>query len=279
MWYFVYMERTLSLCTHPVHLKGPHFSCSGLLNERLWEVVVLPQGRPCSTLVRVCYATAITVEDKENVSGWCLKGLSELCFERRRRMMKMMAGYLCFQKYLCWTRPVWILHKSVLFCVCNWKLAMYWCRFLETRGWYFANFLFKFSAISWFYHVFSLKPFSPRILLRTFHCSWSFKCFVNTSCQHFGLSDINMTEWILLHMSTCVYNHPPPHPLQHLALFPVCVYSPVHWLHIPFPCFDASFTSGIARLTNTFKIPSWEKQTDAEFSSHLHWTINTQKDS
>lgn len=58
-----------SLCTHPGLLKRPHFACSGLLNERLWEVVVLPQGRPCSTHVRVCYATAITVEDKENVSG------------------------------------------------------------------------------------------------------------------------------------------------------------------------------------------------------------------
>lgn len=81
-------------------LERASFFLQWALNERLWEVVVLPQGRPCSTLVRVCYATAITAEDKENFSGWCLKGLSELCFERRRRMMKMMAGYLCFQKYL-----------------------------------------------------------------------------------------------------------------------------------------------------------------------------------
>lgn len=118
-WHFVYIAHTLSLCTRPLHLKRPRSASGGLLNERLWEVVVLPQGRPCSTLVRVGYATAITAEGKENVSGWCLKVLSGLCFERRR-MMKMTAGYIGFQKYLtsviCWAGPVRMLHKGVLLC-------------------------------------------------------------------------------------------------------------------------------------------------------------------
>lgn len=66
---FVYIAHTLSLCTHILHLKRPHFASGELLNERLWEVAVLPQGRPCSTLVRVGYATAIIMESKEKVSG------------------------------------------------------------------------------------------------------------------------------------------------------------------------------------------------------------------
>lgn len=168
MWYFVYIVRTLSLCTRPVHLKRPHFACSGLLNERLWEVVVLPQGRPCSTLVRVRYATAITVEDKENVSGWCLKVLSGLCFERRRMMVKMMAGYIRFQKYLtsviCWTGPVWILHKGVFmsFYVSIWNQAMYLCRVLDlkTHCWHVIYLAFQLYTIDWCYHVFSGKQFS-----------------------------------------------------------------------------------------------------------------------
>lgn len=116
-WCFVYIVHTLSLCARPVHLKRPQFACSGLLNWRLWEAVVLPQGRPCSTLVRVRYATAITVEAGENVAGWCLKVLSGLCFERRRMIVRMMAGYIPSQKYLTsvfWTGPVWILHKGVI---------------------------------------------------------------------------------------------------------------------------------------------------------------------
>lgn len=56
-------------------------------------------------------------KSKENVSGWCLKVLSGLCFERRRRVMKMMAGYICL-KYLTsviiWKGPVWLLHKGVI---------------------------------------------------------------------------------------------------------------------------------------------------------------------
>lgn len=56
-------------------------------------------------------------KSKENVSGWCLKVLSGLSLERRR-MMKMMAGYICFQKYLTsviiWEGPVWLLHKGVI---------------------------------------------------------------------------------------------------------------------------------------------------------------------
>lgn len=60
----LYIVHTFSLCTHLGHLKRPPFACRGLLNGRLWEVVVLPQGRPCSTHAGVCYATAITVEDK-----------------------------------------------------------------------------------------------------------------------------------------------------------------------------------------------------------------------
>ncbi len=106
---FVYIAHTRSLCTRILHLKRPHFASSGLLNDRQWEVVVLPQGRPRSTLVRVGYATAIIMESKEKVSGRCLKVLSGLCFERRR-MMKMMAGYFRFQKYptsvICRTGPV-----------------------------------------------------------------------------------------------------------------------------------------------------------------------------
>ena len=99
--------------------KRPHFACSGLLSESLWEVVVLPQGRSCSTLVIVCYITAITVEERENVSGWCLKVRSRLCFERRSVMVKMMAGYIKFQRYH--TSPIYrtaqlrLLHKYVLF--------------------------------------------------------------------------------------------------------------------------------------------------------------------
>lgn len=66
-WLFVYICSSRCLCAHPLH--------SGvLLNERQWEAAVLPQGRPCSALVRVAYATAITIESRENVSGWCLKG-------------------------------------------------------------------------------------------------------------------------------------------------------------------------------------------------------------
>ena len=56
---------TLSLCARPLHLKRPRSASSGLLNERQWEAVVLPQGRPRSALARVGYATAITMESKE----------------------------------------------------------------------------------------------------------------------------------------------------------------------------------------------------------------------
>lgn len=129
-----------------------------------------------------------------------------------------------------WTRPVWILHKSVLF----WFFSIYWCRFLKTQGWHFANLSFYFSAIDWFHRVFSLKPFSPRILFRTFHSSWSFRC----SCKH-----QMPVFWPVRHqydrMNTSAHEHiyNPPPPFQHLDLPSVCVYSLVHWLHAPFPCF------------------------------------------
>lgn len=54
---------------------------------------MLPQGRPRSTLVRVRYATAITADEREmfRIDVW-------LCFERRRMMVEMKTGYICFQK-------------------------------------------------------------------------------------------------------------------------------------------------------------------------------------
>lgn len=127
-WHFVYIVHTLSLCACPVHLKRPQFACSGLLNQRPWEAAALPQGRPCSTLVRVRYATAITVDaGGKNVWGGRLKVLSALCFERGRTIAPPMAGYIPPQKYLtsvCRAAPVWTLHKDVIFfflSLCNWE--------------------------------------------------------------------------------------------------------------------------------------------------------------
>lgn len=118
-WYFVYIAHTHSLCTRALHLKRPHVACGGLLNERLWEVVVLPRGRPCITHSCQSGLCNSHYRGKQSVSGWCLKVLSGLCLERGR-MMKMMAGYICFQQYqtsvICWIGSVWTLHKDVLLC-------------------------------------------------------------------------------------------------------------------------------------------------------------------
>lgn len=106
----VYIVRTLSLCACPVHLKRPQFACSGLLNGRLWEAAALPQGRTRSTLVRVRYATAITVDGGgKNVWGGRLKVLSALCFERGRTIAQPVAGCIPPLKYLtsvCRAAPV-----------------------------------------------------------------------------------------------------------------------------------------------------------------------------
>lgn len=48
---------------------------------------MLPQGRPCSTLVRVRYATAITVDERKY--SRLMFESARLCFERRR-MVKMI---------------------------------------------------------------------------------------------------------------------------------------------------------------------------------------------
>lgn len=57
---------------------------------------MLPQGRLRSTLVGVRYATAITVDERK---GFGLMFASvRLCFARRRMMVKMKTGYICFQK-------------------------------------------------------------------------------------------------------------------------------------------------------------------------------------
>lgn len=98
MWsLFTYWALSLfvpNVCTW----KKSCFARSGLLNEQLWEAVVLPQGRPCSTLVRVRYATAITVD--ERIYSRLTFESAMLCFERRRMRVNMIAGYICFQKYL-----------------------------------------------------------------------------------------------------------------------------------------------------------------------------------
>lgn len=112
---------SLSLCyLSSLHLKRPHFAPSGLLNERRWEVVVLPRGRPCSTLVRVGYATAITMESKENVSGCGFKVLSGLAVVSVGGWGRWWLVTFRFQKYLtsviCWRGPAWMLHKGVLLC-------------------------------------------------------------------------------------------------------------------------------------------------------------------
>lgn len=65
---------TFAALVASVHILCTRAASGVLLNERQWEAAVLPQGRPCSALVRVAYATAITIESRENVSGWCLKG-------------------------------------------------------------------------------------------------------------------------------------------------------------------------------------------------------------
>lgn len=49
---------------------------------------MLPQGRPCSTLVRVRYATAITVDERKY--SRLMFESARLCFERRRMMVKMI---------------------------------------------------------------------------------------------------------------------------------------------------------------------------------------------
>lgn len=57
-----------SLFVHDARLgkkKKTCFARSGLFTEQLWEAVALPQGRPRSTLVRVRYATAITVDERK----------------------------------------------------------------------------------------------------------------------------------------------------------------------------------------------------------------------
>lgn len=187
MWYFVYIVHTHSLCTRPVHLKRPHFACSGLLNENLWEVVVLPQGRSCSTLVIVCYITAITVEERENVSGWCLKVLSGLCFERRSVMVKVMSGYINFQRYhtslIYTTVPVWILHKCVLFIwAFKTKLYILWLFFhLKTVLLHILSFMYiqLTDAILFFLEWGWLpKGFFKELLI----WAWVLGVFVKTGC-------------------------------------------------------------------------------------------------
>lgn len=115
---------TFAALVASVHILCTRAASGVLLNERQWEAAVLPQGRPCSTLVRVAYATAITIESKENVSGWCLKGLSGFCLPCRRMMMKMIAGCVHFETFLtsviCWTclDVTWIcsiLYKTLIF--------------------------------------------------------------------------------------------------------------------------------------------------------------------
>lgn len=60
---------TFAALVASVHILCTRAASGVLLNERQWEAAVLPQGRPCSALVRVAYATAITIESRENVSG------------------------------------------------------------------------------------------------------------------------------------------------------------------------------------------------------------------
>lgn len=60
---------------------------------------MLPQGRPRSTLVRVRYATAITVDERKGFG--LMFGSAGLCFERRRMMVKMKTAFAFRKEMFC----------------------------------------------------------------------------------------------------------------------------------------------------------------------------------
>lgn len=173
----LHLHTLFCLCTHPLHLKRPRSASGVLLNGRLWEVVVLPRGRPRSTPVRVAYATAITIESKENVSGWCLKGLSGLCFPCRRMMM--IARCIHFEKYLtsviCCTGLVWMLHKFVPIYIKHWLFLL----FIQ-NNWTFLSFM---SCLLW-QHGYLLKPSALWSICEVCFCSGHrfWKAFLVFTC-------------------------------------------------------------------------------------------------
>lgn len=115
-----WMHTLFPFCTRPLHFKKAHPASSGLLNERLWEVVAaVATGK---AVLHSCQSGLCNShyrgEQRKCFRLMFWKVLSRLCFERRRRrrMMMMMAGYVWFQKYLtsaiCWAMPMWMLYKG-----------------------------------------------------------------------------------------------------------------------------------------------------------------------
>lgn len=120
-WYFVYIAHTLSLLYPPSALEKDSVCLRWAIEQ---ETVGGCGNATEKAMIHSCQSGLCNShyhgKQRKNISGLCLKVLSGLCFERRRMMIMVMAGYIRSQKYLtsviCWTGPVWILHKSAFLC-------------------------------------------------------------------------------------------------------------------------------------------------------------------